>query len=167
MYFNILLILVFTCLGKGFFSWDEEYIIAIGLFLVIYFLYSLLKMSLFSALNDSIDKIALKFMFFYTLNIIMLKILINSFKREFYFKNSTSYAYLYLSSYTSEFSSSNRLHLINLYKSNINYLLIKLTLFSFELNKQFYFYSNSSKMSEINNFIYLLNKIFETKSITR
>lgn len=108
MYLNYIFLLIFVLVGKGFFSWDEEFLIAMGLFLVIYFLYSLLKTSLFDSLNDQISKIALKFMFFYSLNIIMLKILVNSFKREFELKSSISYVYLYLNSYTADFSYSNK-----------------------------------------------------------
>lgn len=147
-------------LGKGFFSWDEEYLIATGLFLVIYFLYSLLKTSLFLSLNEQIDKIALKFMFFYTLNIIMLKILINSFKRETGLKNSIAYVYLYLSNYTNEFSFINRNYLVSVYKSNVNYFLSKLVVYNFEFNRQFFLLSSSNKLAELNKFISNLEKLF-------
>lgn len=166
MYFNFIFILVFIFLGKGFFSWDEEYIIAIGLFLVIYFLYSLLKTSLFLSLNEQIDKIALKFMFFYTLNIIMLKILVNSFKREFELKNSIAYVYLYLNNYTGDFSAINKSYLISIYRSNINFFLSKLTAYNFEINKQFFFLSPPNKLSELNKFISNLEKLFFSNSKT-
>lgn len=166
MYFNFILVLAFIFLGKGFFSWDEEYLIALGLFLVIYFLYSLLKTSLFLSLNDQIDKIALKFMFFYTLNIIMLKILINSFKRELELKSSIAYVYLYLSNYTNEFSFINKNYLIAIYKRNINYFLSKLITYNFELNKQFFLLSSPSKLAELNKFISNLEKIVFSSSKT-
>lgn len=168
MYFNFILVLVFIFLGKGFFSWDEEYLIASGLFLVIYFLYSLLKTSLFLSLNEQIDKIALKFMFFYTLNIIMLKILINSFKREFELKNSIAYVYLYLTNYTNDFSFINRNYLISVYKHNINYFLLRLTAYNFDLNKRFFFLSSSNKLAELNKFISNLEKIvFSNRKLPR
>jgi hypothetical protein len=129
------------------------------LFLVIYFLYSLLKTSLFLSLNEQIDKIALKFMFFYTLNIIMLKILINSFKREFELKNSIAYVYLYLTNYTHDFSFINRNYLISIYKSNINFFLLKLTAYNFELNRQFFLLSSQNKLAELNKFISNLEKV--------
>jgi len=158
MYLNYIILLLFVLIGKGFFSWDEEFLIAIGLFLVIYFLYSLLKTSLFESLNDQINKIALKFMFFYSLNIIMLKILINSFKREFELKSSISYVYLYLSSYTNDFSYSNRNYIVSIYKSVMNQFLTKLVHNTFELNKQFYI-SSSNNLSDLNKFIFILEKI--------
>ena len=158
MYLNYIILLLFVLIGKGFFSWDEEFLIAIGLFLVIYFLYSLLKTSLFESLNDQINKIALKFMFFYSLNIIMLKILINSFKREFELKSSISYVYLYLSSYTNDFSYSNRDYIVSIYKSVMNQFLTKLVHNTFELNKQFYI-SSSNNLSDLNKFIFILEKI--------
>lgn len=158
MYLNYIILLLLVLIGKGFFSWDEEFLIAIGLFLVIYFLYSLLKTSLFESLNDQINKIALKFMFFYSLNIIMLKILINSFKREFELKSSISYVYLYLSSYTNDFSYSNRSYIVSIYKSVMNQFLTKLVHNTFELNKQFYI-SSSNNLSDLNKFIFILEKI--------
>jgi len=160
MYFNYIIIVVLAFLGKGFFSWDEEYLIAVGLFLVIYFLYSLLKTSLFNSLNEQIDKIALRFMFFYTLNIIMLKILINSFKRELELKNSISYVYLYLASYTDDFSALNRAYLISIYKANIGYLLSKLVVSNFEVNKQLYLTSSINNFAYLNKFTYTLEKLF-------
>lgn len=158
MFINYIILFIFVLIGKGFFSWDEEFLIATGLFLVIYFLYSLLKTSLFDSLNDQINKIALKFMFFYSLNIIMLKILINSFKREFEIKNSISYVYLYLNSYINDFSYSNRNYIISVYKSTMNQFLTKLIHGTFDLNKQFYI-SSSSNMSDLNKFISTLEKI--------
>lgn len=163
MYFNYIFIFLFFFVGKGFFSWDEEFLIASGLFLVIYFLYSLLKTSLFDSLNEQIDKIALKFMFFYSLNIIMLKILINSFKREFELKNSISYVYLYLTSYTSDFSNSNKNYLLSVYKYSINQLLSKLLVGNFDINKQFYL-STGSDLSDLNKFISTLEKVLFNKT---
>ena len=163
MYLNHLLLLVFIFVGKGFFSWDEEFLIATGLFFVIYFLYFLLKTSLFNSLNEQIEKIALKFMFFYSLNIIMLKILVNSFKREFELKNSISYVYLYLNSYADDFSTSNKNYLIAVYKGSVNYFLSKLLLHNFEVNKNFYI-SNSSSLSDLNKFIFTLEKVLSSKA---
>ncbi len=163
MYFNYIFIFLFFFIGKGFFSWDEEFLIASGLFLVIYFLYSLLKTSLFDSLNEQIDKIALKFMFFYSLNIIMLKILINSFKREFELKNSISYVYLYLTSYTFDFSNSNKNYLLSVYKYSINQLLSKLLVGNFDINKQFYL-STGTDLSDLNKFISTLEKVLFNKT---
>lgn len=163
MYFNYIFIFLFFFIGKGFFSWDEEFLIASGLFLVIYFLYSLLKTSLFDSLNEQIDKIALKFMFFYSLNIIMLKILINSFKREFELKNSISYVYLYLTSYTFDFSNSNKNYLLSVYKYSVNQLLSKLLVGNFDINKQFYL-STGSDLSDLNKFISTLEKVLLNKT---
>lgn len=163
MYFNYIFIFLFFFIGKGFFSWDEEFLIASGLFLVIYFLYSLLKTSLFDSLNEQIDKIALKFMFFYSLNIIMLKILINSFKREFELKNSISYVYLYLTSYTFDFSNSNKNYLLSVYKYSINQLLSKLLVGNFDINKQFYL-STGTDLSDLNKFISTLEKVLLNKT---
>jgi hypothetical protein len=123
---------------------------------------------LFLSLNEQIDKIALKFMFFYTLNIIMLKILINSFKREFELKNSIAYVYLYLTNYTNDFSFINRNYLISVYKHNINYFLLKLTTYNFDLNKRFFFLSSSTKLAELNKFISNLEKIvFSNRKLPR
>ena len=163
MYFNYIFIFLFFFIGKGFFSWDEEFLIASGLFLVIYFLYSLLKTSLFDSLNEQIDKIALKFMFFYSLNILMLKILINSFKREFEVKNSISYVYLYLTSYTFDFSNSNKNYLLSVYKYSINQLLSKLLVGNFDINKQFYL-STGTDLSDLNKFISTLEKVLFNKT---
>lgn len=163
MYLNYILILIFVFVGKGFFSWDEEFLIAMGLFFVIYFLYNLLKSSLFNALTEQIDKIALKFMFFYSLNIIMLKILINSFKREFELKNSISYVYLYLNSYTADFSISNRTYLVSIYKSAVNQILSKLLAGGFEINKHFYL-SSTKDLSDLNKFIFSLEKVLLNKT---
>ena len=163
MYLTYLLLFVFIFIGKGFFSWDEEFLIALGLFFVIYFLYSLLKSSLFNSLVENIDKIALKFMFFYSLNIIMLKILINSFKREFELKNSIAYVYLYLNSYALDFSVSNRNYLVASYKNTINFFLSKLLVYNFEINKNFYI-SNSSAFSDLNKFIFILEKVLLNKT---
>lgn len=165
MYFNYVLILVFIFWGKGFFSWDEEYLIALGLLLVVYFLYSLLKKPLFNSLNEQIDKIALKFMFFYTLNIIMLKILINSFKKEFELKSSISYVYIYLNSYTTDFSNLNKYYLTLIYKNNINRFLSKLALYNFELDRQFYLTSHSD-LADLNKFISSLEKILFYKNLS-
>ncbi len=165
MYLNYIFLLVFVLVGKGFFSWDEEFLIAMGLFLVIYFLYSLLKTSLFDSLNDQISKIALKFMFFYSLNIIMLKILVNSFKREFELKSSISYVYLYLNSYTADFSYSNKNYLTSIYKSTMNQFLTKLIHGTFDLNKQFYL-SNSSDLSDLNKFISVLERVLLDKTLS-
>ena len=158
MYINYLLLVIFVFVGKGFFSWDEEFLIAVGLFFVIYFLYSLLKTSLFNSLIDQIEKIALKFMFFYSLNIIMLKILINSFKREFALKNSISYLYLYLNSYANDFSSINKNYLVSVYKNSINFFLSKLLVYSFESNRNFYIL-NSNNLSDLNKFVFILEKV--------
>lgn len=98
-------------------------------------------------------------MFFYTLNIIMLKILINSFKREFELKNSIAYVYLYLTNYTHDFSFINRNYLISIYKSNINFFLLKLTAYNFELNRQFFLLSSQNKLAELNKFISNLEKV--------
>lgn len=163
MYLNYILLFLFIFIGKGFFSWDEEFLIALGLFLVIYFLFNLLKTSLFNSLIEQIDKIALKFMFFYSLNIIMLKILINSFKREFELKSSISYVYLYLSSYTTDFSSINKVYLISVYKNTMNQLLSKLLLSNFEVNKHFYI-SSSNDLSDLNKFIFSLEKVLLSKT---
>ncbi len=163
MYLNYILVFLLVFVGKGFFSWDEEFLIALGLFFVIYFLYSLLKTSLFNSLNEQIDKIALKFMFFYSLNIIMLKILINSFKREFELKGSISYIYLYLNAYTADFSFSNKNYLISVYKNSMNNFLSKLVLNNFELNKHFYL-SNSTDLSDLNKFISVLEKVLLNKT---
>lgn len=165
MYINYILLVLFIFIGKGFFSWDEEFLIALGLFLVIFFLYSLLKTSLFDSLNEQIDKIALKFMFFYSLNIIMLKILINSFKREFELKNSISYVYLYLNVYTSDFSFSNKNYLISVYKNTINQLLSKLVSGNFEINKQFYL-SSQNDLSDLNKFIFVLERVLLDKTLS-
>jgi len=163
MYVNYILLFLFIFIGKGFFSWDEEFLIALGLFLVIYFLFNLLKTSLFNSLIEQIDKIALKFMFFYSLNIIMLKILINSFKREFELKSSISYVYLYLSSYTADFSSINKVYLVSVYKNTMNQLLSKLLLSNFEVNKHFYI-SSSNDLSDLNKFIFSLEKVLLNKT---
>lgn len=165
MYLNYILLFLFVFIGKGFFSWDEEFLIALGLFLVIYFLYSLLKTSLFDSLSDQINKIALKFMFFYSLNIIMLKILINSFKREFELKNSISYVYLYLNSYANDFSTINRNYIVSVYKNTINHFIVKLIYSNFELNKQFYI-SSSSDLSDLNKFIFILEKVLLNKTFS-
>lgn len=163
MYFNYIVLVLFILIGKGFFSWDEEFLIAGGLFFVIYFLYSLLKTSLFNSLNEQIDKIALKFMFFYSLNIIMLKILINSFKREFELKNSISYVYLYLTYYASDFANSNKVYLLSVYKSNVSYLLSKLLVNNFDANKQFYL-SSHTDLADLNKFISSLEKVLFNKT---
>lgn len=163
MYLNYILLFLFIFIGKGFFSWDEEFLIATGLFLVIFFLYNLLKTSLFNSLTEQIDKIALKFMFFYSLNIIMLKILINSFKREFELKNSISYVYLYLSSYTVDFSNLNKNYLISIYKNSISNFLSKLLFTNFEINKHFYV-SASNDLSDLNKFIFTLEKVLLNKT---
>lgn len=165
MYLNYIILLFFIFIGKGFFSWDEEFLIALGLFLVIYFLYSLLKTSLFESLNDQINKIALKFMFFYSLNIIMLKILVNSFKREFELKNSISYIYLYLNSYSHDFAFSNKNYILSVYKSSMNQFLSKLIQGNFEINKQFYI-SSSSDLSDLNKFIFTLEKVLSNKTFS-
>lgn len=163
MYFNSIILFIFIFIAKGFFSWDEEFLIASGLFFVIYFLYSLLKTSLFNSLNEQIDKIALKFMFFYSLNIIMLKILINSFKREFELKNSISYVYLYLTYYASDFANSNKIYLLSVYKNNISYLLSKLLVNNFDVNKQFYL-SSRTDLADLNKFISTLEKVLLNKT---
>lgn len=163
MYLNYILLFVFVFIGKGFFSWDEEFLIAMGLFFVIFFLYNLLKTSLFNSLTEQIDKIALKFMFFYSLNIIMLKILINSFKREFELKNSISYVYLYLNSYALDFSTINKSYLLSVYKNTINQLLSKLLVGNFEINKHFYL-ASSSDLSDLNKFIFSLEKVLLNKT---
>lgn len=94
----------------------------------------------------------------------MLKILVNSFKKEFDLKNSISYVYLYLSTYTDDFASLNKHYLISVYKTNINYILSRLIANSFEINKSFYI-SASSNFADLNKFISLLEKILLTKNI--
>lgn len=163
MYLNYILILLVIFIGKGFFSWDEESLIAIGLFFVIFFLYNLLKTSLFNSLSEQVDKIALKFMFFYSLNIIMVKILVNSFKKEFEIKNSISYVYLYLNSYASDFSLSNKNYLLSLYKVGVNSILSRLLNSNFETNKNLYL-STSSDLADLNRFIFLLEKVLLSKA---
>lgn len=93
----------------------------------------------------------------------MLKILINSFKREFELKNSISYVYLYLNSYASDFSSINKNYLISVYKSTINQLLSKLLVGSFEINKHFYV-ASSNDLSDLNKFIFSLEKVLFNKT---
>lgn len=93
----------------------------------------------------------------------MLKILINSFKREFELKNSISYVYLYLNSYTIDFSNSNKNYLIAVYKNSINQFLSKLLLNNFEINKHFYV-SSSSGLSDLNKFISTLEKVLLNKT---
>ena len=93
----------------------------------------------------------------------MLKILINSFKREFELKNSISYVYLYLNSYALDFSSVNKSYLLATYKSTINQLLSKLLVGNFEVNKHFYL-SSSSDLSDLNKFIFSLEKVLFNKT---
>jgi hypothetical protein len=93
----------------------------------------------------------------------MLKILINSFKREFELKSSISYIYLYLNAYAADFSFSNKNYLISVYKSSMNNFLSKLVLNNFELNKHFYL-SNSNNLSDLNKFISVLEKVLFNKT---
>jgi hypothetical protein len=95
----------------------------------------------------------------------MLKILINSFKREFELKNSISYVYLYLNVYTSDFSFSNKNYLISVYKSTINQLLSKLVSGNFEINKQFYL-SSQNDLSDLNKFIFVLERVLLDKTLS-
>ncbi len=131
--------------------------------MVIFSLYSLLRTSLFDSLSEQIDRIALKFLFFYSLNIIMLKILINSFKREFELKNSISYVYLYLTYYSSSFASLNKVYLLSVYKSNIGYLLSKLIVSNFDVNKQLYL-SSRTDLADLNKFVSTLERVLSSKT---
>lgn len=140
--------------------------IATGLFLVIFFLYSILKSSLFLSLNEQINKISMKFMFFYTLNIIMLKILINSFKREFELKNSISYLYLYLQVYISDFSYVNSQYLTLMYKNSVNYFLMKVIFYNYDVKRQFYLLAESHMVSDLNKFILILERVLSTKALS-
>lgn len=94
----------------------------------------------------------------------MLKILINSFKREFELKTSISCVYLYLNSYTEDFSTLNKNFLVSIYKGNISYLLSKLVFHNFELNKKFYLtFPGNNDLTDLNKFIVSLEKLFFSK----
>jgi len=93
----------------------------------------------------------------------MLKILINSFKREFELKNSISYVYLYLTYYSSSFASLNKVYLLSVYKSNIGYLLSKLIVSNFDVNKQLYL-SSRTDLADLNKFVSTLERVLSSKT---
>lgn len=137
--FLVLILVGILC--SGFFTWDEEFLIAIGLVILIFFLYAFLKESIFGSLNEQIDKIAIRFMFFYTLNIIILKILIGSFSREFDLVDSLTKVFSFIDVYLNEFYKLQNRRLTILFRNSVNLILLRVLFYNLTF-KEYLIFSN-------------------------